>query len=47
LAQLILTVNYGMTVQASTGAMRKDLERIADAVLRDWPVRSGNGVATS
>ena len=40
LAQMILTVNYGMTVQASTGATRKDLERIADAVLRDWPGRS-------
>ena len=39
LAQLVLTVNYGMTVQASTGATRKDLERIADAVLRDWPRR--------
>jgi len=37
LAHLVLTVNYGLTVQATTGATRKDLERVADAVLRDWP----------
>jgi len=37
LAHLVLTINYGMTVQASTGATRKDLERIATAVLREWP----------
>ncbi len=37
LAHLVLTINYGMTVQASTGATRKDLERIAKAVLKDWP----------
>ena len=37
LAHLVLTVNYGLTVQATTGATRKDLKRVADAVLRDWP----------
>ncbi len=37
LAHLVLTVNYGLTVQATTGATRKDLQRVADAVLRDWP----------
>ena len=37
LAHLVLTINYGMTVQASTGATKKDLERIARAVLKDWP----------
>ena len=37
LAHLVLTINYGMTVQASTGATRGDLEQIARAVLRDWP----------
>ena len=37
LAHLVLTVNYGLTVQATTGATRKDLERVADAVLKDWP----------
>ena len=37
LAHLVLTVNYGLTVQATTGATRRDLERVADAVLRDWP----------
>jgi AcrR family transcriptional regulator len=36
-AHLVLTVNYGLTVQATTGATRRDLERVADAVLRDWP----------
>jgi AcrR family transcriptional regulator len=37
LAHLVLTVNYGLTVQATTGATRRDLERVADAVLKDWP----------
>jgi hypothetical protein len=37
LAHLVLTVNYGLAVQATTGATRSDLERVADAVLRDWP----------
>jgi AcrR family transcriptional regulator len=47
LAQLVLTVNYGMTVQASTGATRKDLERIATAVLRDWPKRPSEPAPTA
>jgi len=37
LAHLLLTINYGLTVQASTGATRKDLERVADAFMRKWP----------
>jgi AcrR family transcriptional regulator len=37
LAHLVLTVNYGLTVQATTGATRRDLERVAEAVLQDWP----------
>jgi hypothetical protein len=37
LAHFVLTINYGLTVQASTGATRKDLERIARAALKDWP----------
>jgi len=37
LAHLVLTVNYGLTVQATTGATRSDLEDVADAVVRDWP----------
>jgi AcrR family transcriptional regulator len=37
LAHLVLTVNYGLTVQATTGATRRDLERVAEAILRDWP----------
>src|SRR4029077_8663646 len=37
LAHLVLTVNYGLTVQATTGATRKALERVADSILREWP----------
>ena len=37
LAHFVLTVNYGLTVQATTGATRRDLERVADSILRDWP----------
>src|ERR1700720_2208605 len=36
LADLVLTVNYGLTVQATTGATRRALERVADSILRDW-----------
>jgi hypothetical protein len=31
------SLNYGLTVQATTGATRRDLERVADSILRDWP----------
>jgi AcrR family transcriptional regulator len=37
LAHLVLTVNYGLTVQATTGARRRDLEQVAEAVLKAWP----------
>jgi hypothetical protein len=37
LAHFVLTVNYGLTVQATTGATRKDLERVAHSILRNWP----------
>jgi hypothetical protein len=29
LVHFVLTVNYGLTVQATTGATRRDLERVA------------------
>jgi AcrR family transcriptional regulator len=37
LAHFVLTVNFGLTVQASTGAIRKELLRIAEIALRAWP----------
>jgi len=41
LAHLVLTVNYGLTVQATTGATRRDLERVADSIVRNWPKPNG------
>ena len=37
LARYVQTVNFGLTVQASTGATRKELLRVVDAVLKEWP----------
>jgi AcrR family transcriptional regulator len=37
LAHFVLAVNFGLTVQASTGAVRKELLRIAEIALRAWP----------
>jgi len=37
LARYVQTVNFGLTVQASTGATRKELLRIVDLVLKAWP----------
>ena len=36
-AHYVLAVNFGLTVQATTGATRKDLLRIAEVALRAWP----------
>ncbi len=36
LARFVLTVNYGLTVQASTGATRKELLRIVETAMRAW-----------
>jgi hypothetical protein len=41
LARFIQTVNFGLTVQASTGATRKELLRIVENVLLAWPTLSG------
>ncbi len=37
LARYVQTVNFGLTVQASTGANRKELLRVVDVVLKEWP----------
>jgi AcrR family transcriptional regulator len=37
LARYVQTVNFGLTVQASTGATRKELLRVVDVVLKAWP----------
>jgi len=38
LARYIQTVNFGLTVQAPTGATRKELLRVVDVVLKDWSI---------
>ncbi len=37
LANFVQTVNFGLTVQASTGATREDLLCVVAAALRAWP----------
>src|SRR3984957_14997194 len=37
LARYVQTANFGLTVQASTGATRKELLRVVDVVLKGWP----------
>ena len=37
LARYVQTVNFGLTVQASTGANRKELLRIVEITLKTWP----------
>lgn len=37
LAHLILTINCGLTVQASTGATKKELLLIVGTTLKAWP----------
>ena len=36
-AHFVLAINFGLTVQATTGATRKELLRIAKIALRAWP----------
>jgi hypothetical protein len=43
LAHYVQTVNFGLTVQASTGASRKELLRIVEIALKVWPNRSHEG----
>jgi hypothetical protein len=37
LAHYVQTVNFGLTVQASTGANRKELLRVVNIALNAWP----------
>jgi len=37
LARYVQTVNFGLTVQPSTGATRKELLRIVEISLKTWP----------
>ena len=37
LACYVQTVNFGLTVQASTGATRKELLRVVETTLQTWP----------
>jgi AcrR family transcriptional regulator len=37
LARYVQTVNFGLTVQASTGATRKELLRVVEIALNTWP----------
>jgi AcrR family transcriptional regulator len=37
LAHYVQTVNFGLTVQASTGATRKELLRVVEIALKAWP----------
>lgn len=36
-ARYVQTVNFGLTVQASTGATRKELLRIVEITMKTWP----------
>ena len=38
LARLVMTVTQGMSVQAASGASRKDLRKVAQMALRAWPI---------
>jgi AcrR family transcriptional regulator len=37
LARFVVTVNYGLSVQALGGTAREELERVAEIALRAWP----------
>jgi len=37
LARYVQTVNFGLTVQASTGAKRKELLAVVETALKAWP----------
>lgn len=40
IARYVMTLANGLAVQASGGAAREDLQRVADAALRNWPPAS-------
>jgi hypothetical protein len=37
LARFVQTVNFGLSVQAATGANRQELLRVVTSALRAWP----------
>jgi AcrR family transcriptional regulator len=37
IARYVMTIGNGIAVQAAGGATREDLQRVADAALRNWP----------
>ncbi|WP_434445477.1 TetR/AcrR family transcriptional regulator [Lentzea sp. E54] len=37
IARYVMTIANGIAVQAAGGAAREDLQRVADAALRNWP----------
>ncbi|MEV6641546.1 TetR/AcrR family transcriptional regulator [Amycolatopsis sp. NPDC051371] len=37
IARYVMTIANGLAVQAAGGAAREDLQRVADAALRNWP----------
>ena len=37
IARYLMTIANGLAVQASGGVTREDLQRVADAALRNWP----------
>jgi hypothetical protein len=41
LAKFVVTVLYGLAVQASGGATRVQLGRVVEIALRAWPVAAG------
>ncbi|KNE82121.1 MULTISPECIES: TetR/AcrR family transcriptional regulator [Streptomyces] len=38
LARYVTTLTFGIAVQAASGAGREELQEMADAALRDWPI---------
>ncbi|HVX59755.1 MAG TPA: hypothetical protein VHC19_04110, partial [Pirellulales bacterium] len=43
LARYIITVIWGLSVQAAGGATRAQLEEVAELAMRSWPAESGSG----
>ena len=39
LARYVTTLSFGIAVQAASGVGRDELQEVADAALRDWPLR--------
>jgi hypothetical protein len=37
LARWVITVNFGLAVQAATGGTRAELRKVVDRAMRGWP----------